>query len=428
MELIRRTAWLAVDVIAALPLLCIAGGALLITWARYRAPAQGALLHLSGGSSTSQIFAKYGTFAKLFDTETAATDGFTLNVLFWFPSDSTLAMSFPNRWVVLEQGKLFGRLSLSAVPLYLIRAVAAIRRYGIVGIRAWDPGFSGPWGWLLSRVAHVPLAVSIHADYDKMAELNGARATQAPLGSRLLARKVEAFVLRRATVVMPIRHHLAAKARDAGVKPDRVAVIPHGIDLHEVEQAQSSAALARLPQDRKILSFAGRLSRENYVDDLMELARRLGNRDDICVALAGNGPEGARLKAMQAQDPVLQRSVLFLGALSQQDVFALRRRSAISLCLMGGFSLIEALAAGRPVVAYAVDWHSEVVRDGETGCLVGEGDIEGLQCTVTRLLDDPALADRLGQGAHRLAVERHSLDAASAAKREAYARLRDMAA
>lgn len=428
MHILARILWLAVDILVAIPLAGAAAVAGLVGYLRYRPPARGALLHLSGGSSTSQILQKYGSFAKLFDTETPPTDGFTGNVLFWFPSDSSLALSFPNGWTVLEQGKIFGRLTLSAVPLYLLRALLAVRRHRVAAIRAWDPGFAGPFGWLLSRLVHVPLAVSIHADYDKMAELSGARATQAPLGSRALARRVEAFVLKRAAVVMPIRRHLARKAQQAGVDARRLAVIPHGVDLQEVREAKASAVLDRLPHNARILSFAGRLSRENYVDDLMELARRLRDRPDVCVAMAGHGPEEARLKAMQAAEPALQQNVVFLGALSQQDVFALRRLSVLSLCLMGGFSLIEACAAGRPVVSYAVDWHSEVVRDGETGYLVAEGDSEGLHMVVTRLLDDSSLADRLGRGALALATERHSMDVASAAKRAAYDRLGDKAA
>jgi len=427
MRLLSRFLWLVVDVIVAIPLVFAAMAAGLAGYLRYRPPAHGALLHLSGGASTTQILRKYGTFAKLFDTETPPTDGFTANVLFWFPSDSSHALSFPNGWTVLEQGKIFGRLILSAVPLYIIRALLAVRRHRIVAIRAWDPGFSGPWGVLLSRLVHLPLAVSIHADYDKMAEMSGARGTQAPFGSRAFARRVEGFVLKRAKLVMPIRNHLAQKAQRAGVDPTRLSIIPHGVDLREVQTAAGGDALRTLDA-RRVLSFAGRLSPENYVDDILQLARRLGDRTDVCIAMAGHGPEEARLKALQAADPVLQRNLVFLGALSQQDVFALRRQSVLSLCLMGGFSLIEACAASRPVVAYDVDWHSEIVIDGETGYLVGEGDIDGLHTVVTRILDNPELADRLGRGAHALAHQRHSLDAASAAKRAAYTRLLEKAA
>ncbi len=427
MRLLLRILWLAIDIVVAIPLMCAVLIAGLLGYLRYKAPTRGALLHLSGGSSTSQILQKYGSFGKLFDTESPPTDGFTANLLFWFPSDSSHALSFPTGWTVLEQSKVWGHLVLSAIALFLIRALLAIRRHGVVAIRAWDPGFSGPWGLLLSRLTHVPLAVSIHADYDKMAEISGQRGTQAPLGSRVLARRVEAFVLKRANLVMPIRSHLVIKASRAGVDPARLAVIPHGVDLDEVQNAQGGEALRQL-EGRQVLSFAGRLSRENYVDDILALTRLLADRPDVCVAMAGHGPEEARLRALQAADPVLRRQLVFLGTLSQQDVFALRRCSTLSLCLMGGFSLIEACAAGRPVVAYAVDWHSEVVIDGETGYLVGEGDIDGLLTVVTRILDNPELAERLGNGAHALAVQRHSLEAASAAKRTAYARLLEKAA
>ena len=63
---------------------------------------------------------------------------------------------------------------------------------------------------------------------------------------------------------------------------------------------------------------------------------------------------------------------------------------------MGGFSLIESCAAGSPAIAYDVEWHGELVRDGETGFLLAEGDAAGLVAAVERLLDDEALAARLG--------------------------------
>ena len=89
---------------------------------------------------------------------------------------------------------------------------------------------------------------------------------------------------------------------------------------------------------------------------------------------------------------------------------------------MGGYSLIEACAAARPVVAYDVEWHRELVC-AETGALVAEGDGPGLLAAVEDLLSDPARADAMGQTAKTRALARHGLEAARASKTAAYERL-----
>jgi len=63
---------------------------------------------------------------------------------------------------------------------------------------------------------------------------------------------------------------------------------------------------------------------------------------------------------------------------------------------------VEAVAAGVPVVATAVDGTPEVVRDGENGFLVAPGDVDGVAAAITRLLLDPALRRRLGSAPREL--------------------------
>jgi glycosyltransferase involved in cell wall biosynthesis len=202
-------------------------------------------------------------------------------------------------------------------------------------------------------------------------------------------------------------------------------VIPHGIDFAPFASALHLDVRAPLGLGPAvpILAFTGRLTHENYVDDILDLAEALARpRDDFAVVLAGDGPERARLEARVAASPALTRHVRLPGFVTKDTVMALRRQSALALCLMGGYSLIEACAAARPVIAYDVEWHRELVS-AETGALVAEGDVAGLVAAVEDLLSDPRRADALGRAARDHALARHALDVARASKIAAYERL-----
>jgi len=276
-----------------------------------------------------------------------------------------------------------------------------------------------------------PYCVSLHADFEKRHDLGGASAGATILGSRALARWVERFVIHRAALVMPIRESLRAYAVASGARPDRIRIIPHGTDLTGFVQPSSIDVRRRfaLDSDAKIVSFAGRIVRENYIDDILAVARRLADvRDDFVFVVAGGGVDEARVRADVEADTVLRRIVRLVGFQPRDTVAALRQASAASLCLMGGFSLIEACAAASPVIAYDVEWHRELVRDGETGFLVPEHDLQALERAIATLLDDGATGKKLGSAAQARALANHDLEATTAVKRQAYLELLPTAA
>lgn len=93
------------------------------------------------------------------------------------------------------------------------------------------------------------------------------------------------------------------------------------------------------------------------------------------------------------------------------------------MCLMAGFSLIEACASGRPVISYDVEWHRELVKDGETGFLIKEHDLDSLCKAVIYLLDHPSVADSLGKSARNLAFQNHDVKNVSKIKNCLYKEL-----
>lgn len=333
---------------------------------------------------------------------------------------------------------IFGRLSRSRLlralfsPLHFARVVITtcklVRRERIDLIRANDPFWMGLVGLIVAKLTTRPLCVSIHADYDKRQQLTGGGDTFTLFGMQWPARLVCRLVLLSTDRVLPIRESLGRWAVANGASPERIRVIPHGIDTKTLDADSHSDlwTMFDIPGDRKIISFVGRLSPENYLSDVLEMARILAaHRDDFCLVIAGGGELEDWLKRQLTADPLLSGVVRLIGFRPRTLCFALRCQSAVSLCLMGGFSLIEACAAGRPVVSYDVEWHHELVKNKETGFLVKEHDIDSLVEVVSELLDNPDKADRMGGNAQKLAFEKHNIKTTSEIKKTAYKELID---
>lgn len=314
---------------------------------------------------------------------------------------------------------------LVALPFRLVsivrRVLRIVREERIDVIRATDAYLMGVLAWIVGRTARIPFCVSIHAPYDTRFALTpkaGVRRLR-----RVLAGMMPRFVMRRADLVLPIRQHLAESAIAEGAAPGQVRVIPHGIDLAPFD-APSAFDVRRelgVPEGAAIVSFVGRLAGDNYIDDLLGVAERLAaRRDDFVLVIAGGGDLAPRVDQWLARSDRFVRRVRVVGFWPYEKVIALRRASTAALTLMGGFSLIEACVAGCAPVAYDVEWHRELVVDGTTGFLVPEGDVDAAVASVERLLDDRALASRMGLAARLLASERHDVRRTSQIKREAY--------
>jgi glycosyltransferase involved in cell wall biosynthesis len=93
-----------------------------------------------------------------------------------------------------------------------------------------------------------------------------------------------------------------------------------------------------------------------------------------------------------------------------------------------GLILIEAMACGCPVIACPVGGMAEVVRDGQTGLLIPQGEASAITAAMTRLIGEPALASRLAAAGRRAAEEEFSVSIQASAVADLYADLLGTAA
>ena len=268
---------------------------------------------------------------------------------------------------LIPYSKRFRFLKCLQYPIHFFRivwrALRLVKKYRIDFIRATDPYWMGLIAYTCALLCKIPFCISIHADYDKRMQLDKNISLSTVFGSYKLAKLLERFILSKANQVMPIRETLAVKAAANGVAAEKIRIIPHGIDLtvfHTLPK-NNIRQLFNIDPEKKIISFVGRLSKDNYVDDILEMARQLGKRrKDFLIIMAGGGKEEPEIKAKVASNDVLKKHILMAGFQPRDVCIGLRRASEVSLCLMAGFSLIEACAAARPVISYDVEWHSEL--------------------------------------------------------------------
>lgn len=205
------------------------------------------------------------------------------------------------------------------------------------------------------------------------------------------------FLYNRAVdVVIAISEGVRAALLRAGVEPGRIRVVPSGVDPTAlVPAAGARAALRRewgVPPEAVLVVVLGALERrKGHAVLLAAAAEAPGLRYAFC----GEGRERAALDRAAA---ALGDAVRFVGfrddvaaCLAAADVVALP-----SLQEGLGVAALEAMAAGRPVVASRVGGLAEVVVDEVTGLLVPPGDAAALGRALARLGADPALRERLG--------------------------------
>jgi glycosyltransferase involved in cell wall biosynthesis len=261
------------------------------------------------------------------------------------------------------------------LPALLTSFVRAARRADADLVHAhWLPA-----GWVAARTG-LPYVVQVWGTDVELAR-------RAPALARL--------VLGRARLVIAASSELADSARVLGAR--EVRIIPSGVDL--------PAEIGEEADPPEVL-YAGRLSREKGVLELVEAADRLN------LVVAGDGPLRAQVSGAR-------------GFVPHDELQRLYARAAVVACPSRregfGVACLEAMAHGRPVVATRVGGLLDLVVDGETGIAVPPRDPAALRSALERLLADPELRRRLGEAGRDRARTHFSWQKVTDATLAAYA-------
>jgi glycosyltransferase involved in cell wall biosynthesis len=254
---------------------------------------------------------------------------------------------------------------------------------------------AGVLGRLAALLARVPIRIfTVHG---------WAFSAHSGLSSRLY-RWADRLVRPLTTVTICVAEsELSSGVRAATCDPARTLVIPNAVDV-------AAAPRTRHAGDPRRIVTVGRLQRPK---DFVTLVRALQALPAgvFELVVVGEGPDRRRVE-QEIRGLGLSDRVHLYG--ERRDVRELLAGSDLFVLSSSSegmpLSVLEAMAAGLPVVASRVGGVPELVVDGVTGILVAPGDEQELAAALRRLLDDPALRRRLGDAGRARAEERFDLE------------------
>jgi glycosyltransferase involved in cell wall biosynthesis len=223
-------------------------------------------------------------------------------------------------------------------------------------------------------------------------------------GQILLQRQAYRF----ATKVVANSRAAQAILQQEGLATSSIVVIPNGIDPSALVERRPDVA-DRAP--RTIITVANLRAEKSHETLIAAAARLVRIHPHLQFQIVGGGPRRQALEALAAAHAIRDH-VAFLGyredvgaLLAAADIFVLPSRSE---AFPNG--AIEAMAAGLPVVASAVGGLLDLIEDGRTGLLVPPAEPQALAAAIGRLIEDRALARRLGEQARTHVAERYTFE------------------
>jgi glycosyltransferase involved in cell wall biosynthesis len=290
------------------------------------------------------------------------------------------------RWVGLPRG-----LGIAAPGMFL----DAWRSQPDV-VHAHAFGYFPTWvGSFLRAAQRTPLVVTAHS--------NDGTGTGL---SRLYASATSWATLRGADRVIALTPGEARRLAKWGIDPDRVRIIPNGIDLDEFPARRPEGRASRDP----FILYVGRIYPEQKgLDTLIPAFAALPDAQSTELRIIGEDWGGVDLVRRLAKAHGISDRVRVLGPLARSEVLK-EYATATAFVLPSHFDsspfvLLEAMASSLPIVATRVGGVPEVVTEGVTALLVPPGDPPSLTAALDRLLSDPALAARLGKAGRSRAEE-----------------------
>lgn len=282
--------------------------------------------------------------------------------------------------------------------------VRLIKNEKITVLRVGSPLYLGLLGFALSRWCRIPFVIRVGANHDKIYETTGKQMEKRLFLNRRIEKLVERFVFPRADLVAGANQDNLNFAISNGASPELSTLFRYGnlIDKrHFIKPSQRDGGKSLLDRiginETKFLLYIGRLESVKHPDDVIRVLSQLVNKGhEVKAVMAGDGKMRSELMNF-VRTLGLEKSVIFVGNVDQDWLAKVIPMAGVVVSPHTGRALSEAALGAAPIVAYDVDWQSEIIQTGVTGELVPHGDIKAMANSVEQFLVDTKYAQKMGK-------------------------------
>jgi len=223
---------------------------------------------------------------------------------------------------------------------------------------------------------------------------------------------LDKLMLRRFDKVIAVSDFASDILRRWGLRPNQVSTIFNGVELDAFNDVPPTLRSEIAPNRCSLVGFVGRLVPDKGGAVLLRAAQQvLAARSDAIFVFVGEGPARPQWEGLAAQLGI-RRHVVFVGVRDDMPgVYA-----SLDMVVLPSFiesmpmCLLEAMAAGKPVIATRVGAVPRMIVSDQTGVLLEPGDVNGLAQAILRLLADTELASCLGRNGQALVAREFSAE------------------
>jgi glycosyltransferase involved in cell wall biosynthesis len=325
-------------------------------------------------------------------------------------------------WVYVAPNKGFVRRVLNFLSFFCssLTLGALLTKRPDVVVGTSPQFFCAVAAYLLSCIKRVPFVFEVRDIWPQSAVELGA------LRNRLLIRTLEAielFLYRRAALIVPVAESTRPYLISKGIAPEKIKIIPNGIDARYLAQASTPPESIRAElglEGKYIVSYIGTHGMSHALDVVLRAAKMLSEDPAVHLLFIGEGAEKENLKRL-ASDLKLQ-NVTFLNEQPRDRLLAFYRASNVSLVPLRRLpifekvlpsKLFELMGAGCPLICSVEGEAARLVERAEAGLCIEPENAEALLAAIKRLRAEPELAQQLSAHGERF-VKAHYLRSALA--------------
>jgi glycosyltransferase involved in cell wall biosynthesis len=301
--------------------------------------------------------------------------------------------------------KQFGRVKVYRFPMFSVPGtIYAIAPTLILSLLREEPDIIHAHGYqfftsdvaaMVSRIKKKPLVLTLHGFP------RGFSKASHKMYFNLIGKKT----LKTTKKIIAVSSKVAEEFKAIGVPNERIVIIPNGVNLEEFNYTPNGDNFRKrlsIKENEKLILSIGRLEEiKGFQYLIMALARIQSEASPIKLVIAG--PEfnyGQQLRKLVAETK-MEDKVIFYGPIDGREKFEALAAADVAVVssIYEGFSifLLEAMAAGKPVIATKTGIAQELIQNGKNGFLIDSGNAEDLSEKILMILNDNRLSSSIGR-------------------------------